>query len=108
MVPELQPLGKHSDRGRLSVTETLHLQQQQIVLRLDAGTPGGHFTEPEKPADVIPELGQCPVVDVRRASPVPCLSRHSHIISENDILLCQQRWGGGGARGRIWPEGVAG
>ena len=85
-MPKLQSVSEHSDRRRPAPRETLHLQQQQILLRHDARTTGGLLTEAEEPTDVIPELGERPVVDLRRRTALLTrLSSHSQIISLYDI-----------------------
>jgi len=64
------------------------LQQYEVLLRLDGRLSGGLFTEAKEPTDVIPELGERPVVDPGRpAASSTSLSRHPWIISQYDILL---------------------
>jgi hypothetical protein len=99
VVPKLQSLGEDSDRWGPLPGESFHLQQQDIVLRLDARATGGHLAKSKEPADVIPELRERPVVDLRRTAPMMRLSTHSPIISDSDILPRRK------ARVARWPKG---
>jgi hypothetical protein len=39
VVPQLQAFGEGTDRRRLSASKSLQLQEQEILLGLDAGLP---------------------------------------------------------------------
>ena len=69
VVLHLQALGERADRGGAAAVEALDLEQDEVLLRLDAGRPCRQLTEAEKPPQVVAKVGQRSVVDRGRARP---------------------------------------
>lgn len=66
VVAKLQALGEGSDRHRFPAVQALRLQQEQILLRLDARRPRRLLSDPEEASEVVAKLRQGPVVDGAR------------------------------------------
>ena len=62
-MPHLQSLRERPERDGAARPEGLGLEQEQILLGLETDRTGRLLTDPEEPADVIPRLGERPVVD---------------------------------------------
>jgi hypothetical protein len=63
-------LGEHPDRGRSATLQSLDLEQGEVLLRLDAGGPRGHFAAPQESPDAVAKVGERRVVDrARHAGP---------------------------------------
>jgi len=88
MVAQLQSLGEEPDGGGLPSLEPLDLEQEQILLRLDPSRAGCNLPETEKPADLIAQLRESPIVDAARDADLSTttLRNHSPIISDRDML----------------------
>jgi hypothetical protein len=69
VMAELEPLRESTDRRRLPALEPLHLEQQQILLRLDAGGTGGSLANPQEPANLVPQIRENCVVQAVMRSP---------------------------------------
>lgn len=65
VMAQLQPLREPANSGRMLPFQTLDLQQQEVLLRLDARRSGCGLPAPQKLPDGIPELGERPVVQLR-------------------------------------------
>lgn len=63
VVPDLQPLGKGADRRRPTTLESLHLQEQQILLRLDASGMGGDLADAQEPSNLIAQIREGSIVE---------------------------------------------
>src|SRR5262245_15657599 len=61
-MPEMQPACERSDRRWLTPGLALHAEEQLMLLRLEAGRPRGVFAEAHEPAELVAELGECPIV----------------------------------------------
>jgi len=66
VVPDLQSLGQRADRRRPAALEAFHLQEHDVLLRLDARGTCSFLADAEKAPDVIAQIGQRLVVHSRR------------------------------------------
>src|SRR5215470_4028956 len=66
MVPDLQSLGQRADCGRPAALEAFHLQEHDVLLRLDARGTCSFLADAEKAPDVIAQIGERLVVHSRR------------------------------------------
>jgi hypothetical protein len=81
VVLELQPVGEDPDCRRSLPLESFQLEQEQILLRLDAGRARRDFPAAEKPADLVAELRERPIVSLPRGTGACARScNHSPII----------------------------
>ena len=62
---DLQSLGQRPDRRRPAALEPFHLQEEDVVLRLDPRGPRGLFANPEETPNVIAKIGERLVVHLR-------------------------------------------
>jgi hypothetical protein len=62
MMPELESFREGANRRRLPTLEALHLQQQQILLRLDASCAGCGLADTQESANVIPQVREGRIV----------------------------------------------
>jgi len=94
-MPELKSFRQRADRSRLPAFETLHLQQQQILLRLDAGGAGRGLANSQEPANLISQVREGwivqAVVSCRAERSAECHRRSVYhftiyFISLSDIL----------------------
>jgi len=91
VVPDLQPLGQGADRCRLTTLESLHLQEQQILLRLDASGMGSDLADAQEPANLVAQIREGSIVetvDCRRGTLMPWGSHRQKSISLHDIVAC--------------------
>jgi hypothetical protein len=63
VMTELEPLRKVPDRRAPPVLQSLHLEQQEILLRCDARVPRRDLANMQKLADVVTQLRQRPIVN---------------------------------------------
>ena len=84
-MPQLEAFGQRPDGGLLAALHALDLEQEQVLLGLDSGGPSRLLAGAEEPADVVAQLGERPVVELR-GNPVVAgyRSRHGHIIARGE------------------------
>jgi hypothetical protein len=63
VMADLQPFGEHAHRRHFVSLEAFDLQQDQVLLRLHAGGPGGHLANAKEASDQIAKIGQGPIVE---------------------------------------------
>jgi hypothetical protein len=69
VVTQLQALGQSADSCRTGPLESLDLKQHQVVLRLDPGRASRHLAHSQKAPDLVSQLRERHVVDLRSTSP---------------------------------------
>ena len=78
MMAELEAFGQRTDRRRLSTFETLDLEQEQIVLRLDARRAGDDLANAQEPANLISQIRERGVVETLASNRDGRLAERSH------------------------------
>ena len=81
MVLRLEPLRQHPDRRRFAPVQTLHLQQQMVLLGRDADLARRDFADAQKAPDLIAEVRERVVVDAWGV--IPVASRRAEHRSDN-------------------------
>jgi hypothetical protein len=61
-MPQMQSPGDIPDGGSQSLRKPLQREQKLMLLRAEAFGVRCLFTEMKKPADLVPEFGQCPEI----------------------------------------------
>lgn len=59
VVPEAEPLGRVGDRRFLTFRDAGYLEQQLMLLRLQAGVVRGFLAEMQKDSELVAEGGEC-------------------------------------------------
>ena len=85
VVSDLQALGQHADRRHPRALDALHLEQEQVLLRLEPRGPGQLFADPQEAAHLIAQIGQRLVVHPPGGRGARAdASRHRSTVSRRD------------------------
>jgi hypothetical protein len=66
VMADLETFGEHAHRHRLVSLEALDLEEGEVLLRLHPGSAGRDLAHPEKPSDLITQIGEGPIVQTIR------------------------------------------